>query len=315
MDRVTMPWDEPAMTRRGRIKIGVLGEERTSSSGKKWNPPVKLDRILITFDHRETEGPNAGNFAIDVAVMKALGAPTSDFPITEVPIEVHSDHIPDVLACKLVRYVGRNDLACSGDGTWARERSGNGWKDRDCPCERSTLVTEGGDCKPNAVFACSLRVPGHRVIGAVHEFRTTSAISIRRLSGSLMKIRDAVGTLRGLPLTLALRRVELSNGKAPVYCMHVELREQSVEEAMQTALETVQKRHAITNGFGDAPVPHRALLPGAEDSEERKVVVAEFYPPQPAALGTEPTQSTEREPGDDDPDEPPADWPGHRNNE
>lgn len=294
MDRVPMPWEQPAMTRRGRIKIGRLGKERTSNAGKKWQPPIKLDRILITHDHRD----ESGNFAVDIEVMTALGAPTSDTAIYEVPVEVHSDNIPDVLACKLVRYVGRKDLACSGDGHVAQERHGDGWRERECPCEHSTLITEGGGCKPNAVFACSLRVPGHRVIGAVHEFRTTSAISIRRLSGSLEKIREAVGTLRGLPLTLALRRVELSNGKAPVFCMHVELREQSVEEAMQAAFEMVQKRHAITHGFGDAPVPHMALPPGDEDSDEREAVVQEFYPPEPGAVGV-------------GGDEPPDDWPGH----
>ncbi len=290
MDRVLMPWEQPTMTRRGRIKIGRLGPVRKSSGGKDWQPPVKLDRILITHDHRN----DSGNFAVDVEVMTALGAPTSDIAITEIPIEVHSDNIPDVLACKLVRYVGRKDLACSGDGKVAMERHDDGWRERECPCERSTLVKEGGDCKPNAVFACSLRVPGHRVIGAVHEFRTTSAISIRRLSGSLMEVRNAVGTLRGLPLTLALRRVELSKGKAAVYCMHVELREQSVEQAMQGALEMVKKRHAITHGLGDAPVPHLALPPGDEDGDEREAVIAEFYP-KPHGGETE-----QREPGDDD---------------
>jgi hypothetical protein len=268
-----MPWEAPASTRCGRIKIGRLGPVRKSKKGTEWQPPVKLDRILITHDHRD----QSGNFAVNVDVMTALGAPTHHDVVTEIPIEVHSDDIPDVLACKLVRYVGRKDLACTGDGHTASERTGDGWAERECPCPRSTLVTEGGDCKPNAVFSCSLRLPGHRTIGAVYEFRTTSAISIRRLTGSLMDIKRAVGTLRGLPLTMALREVELT-GKSPVYCMHIELREKSVEEATRLALAQAQARDNLLRVSAGQPAAYLALPPGEEATDEAANVVQEFYP-------------------------------------
>lgn len=293
MDDVAMPWDEPALTRAGRIKIGRLGNPRKSKSGSTWQPPVKLDRILITYDHR---GPD-GNFEVNVPVMAALGAPTSDTAITEIPIEVHSDEITDVLACKLVRYVGRKNLACTGDGKTARERDGDGWRERECPCPRSTLINEGGDCKPNAVFSCSLALEGHRVLGAVYEFRTTSAISIRRLTGSLRAIKSAVGGLRGLPLILALREVELA-GKSPVWCMHVELREVDVAEAQRMALRQASARRALATG---EPPAYLALPPGddREPVEETEAVVAEFYPDEgaPVQVLRDPCPACERTQG------------------
>lgn len=273
MGSVIMPWSDPQVTRAGRIKIGRLGPERTSRGGKPWRPPVKLDRILITKDERDS----TGNFAIDVEIMTALGAPTSDTAVTEIPIEVHSDEVPDVLVCKLVRYTGKSQLACSGDGVRARERCDGGWRVRECPCPRSTLVSEEGDCKPNAVFSCSLRLPGHRTIGAVYEFRTTSAISIRRLAGSLGEIKRAIGTLVGLPLTMALREVGLA-GKAPVYCMHVELREQSVEEAQRYALQMAQRKDSITQLIAGREPRYLPAAPGFEEPAEAVSVVQEFYP-------------------------------------
>jgi len=37
----------PQLAERGKIKIGMKGEEKTSSQGKKFLQPVKLDHFLI----------------------------------------------------------------------------------------------------------------------------------------------------------------------------------------------------------------------------------------------------------------------------
>lgn len=274
--KVIMPWNRPQVTRCGRIKIGMLGPPTKSKGGKTYQPPVKLDRIRVTHDHRAPDG----NFAVNIEVMQALGAPSHNDRLMELPIEVHSDNIPDILSCRLARYTGRSSLACSGDGETARERVGQSdqWRERTCPCEKSTLVSKDGDCKPNGIFGCSIRVPGHRTIGAIHEHRTTSEIAISRLVGGLTEINNTVGTLRGLPLTLVLRKVELT-GKAPVWCLNVELREISFDQAMAMADSQIATRRRIIDGNAGLPAGYRALPPGDDEAqEEQEAVALEFYP-------------------------------------
>jgi hypothetical protein len=259
----------PALAEGGKIKIGGLGEARTSKGGNTFRLPQKYDHFVVT----KTTRDKTGDLEIDAALMAALPK-DADGKCRAIPIVVHSDVIDEVFPTSYALYNGKK-LVCRGDGETAMRQ---GVK-RECPCDY--LGAESGpNCKPHGTLHCSVMVPGQAVAGAVHMWRTTSIISIQRLIGSLQQILATCGTMRGLPLWLRLVPVQVSpkDKASTVYCCHVELRAADVMSVQRQALEALQMRKAL--GTGDIDAAYRALVqrPGENESQaEMADIDAEFH--------------------------------------
>jgi Recombination directionality factor-like len=271
----------PQFTEAGKVKLGGLGDERTTNAGKTWRMPVKYESFLLTKIYRDAKG----DLLPDDDLMKAIKC-DPDGKLRAIPIVLHSDEIDEVFPSQYARYAGKK-LHCSGDGKvavrWEITKDAKGKsvktgesKQLACPCQ----FLEDRSCKPHAILYCSIRVPGLAVAGAIHTLRTTSIITIQRVIGSLLQIKKAVGMLQGLPLWLVVQPVPTDNGT--VYCAHIELRAADVMEAQKTALEAAKMRSNLLGEMADLNRAYRAMLtaPASEDEsdEEQAAVAAEFHP-------------------------------------
>lgn len=286
---------QPALAEGGKIKIGELGDERTSRNGKKWRAPVKLDHFLITGTQRDEHG----DLRIDEALMGALQC-DRDGLIRAIPIVLHSDNIDEVFPTSYAMYSGRK-LACRGDGEtatrWAFRDNARTSETKQCQCPCPYLNNRGGGpmCKPHGTLHCSIIAPDQAVAGAVHKWRTTSLISIQRMIGSLQQILATCGTMRGLPLWLKLEAIHVQPdgvGSSTVYCCHVELRAADLLSVQRKALELAQMRNALSGG-ADINSAYRALITAPagdhETPEEQAEVADEFYP-EGTVIDAEPEQ-------------------------
>jgi len=281
-----------SLAQAGHIKIGGKGKMIRSSRGNEFRPPQKHDHFTITTLQREG-GTKDGNLITDEKIMSQLAAEYADQDgkIRTLPIVVHSDDIDLVFPTAYVSYRGRS-VYCRGDGETAERRvydDRGEWhgevKTVDCPCDLLQPDAKGNRrCKYSGALHCSLRVPGQAVAGAVHRWRTTSQISCEQMYGSLLQIIETVGILKGLPLVLRVRPVQVDPvGGRPstVYVCHVELRAENLQAVQRQALELAQMRGALNNQIAQAQAgSYRAMLqePGTGSAEDLEAEGEEFYP-------------------------------------
>jgi len=277
----------PRLAESGKIKIGGLGAERTSSKGGTYRLPQKHDYFTITTVQR-TE---AGDLEIDEEMMHALAAASyadRDGKVRRLPIVLHSDEIDEVFPTAYVAYHGKI-MFCRGDGETAmrREIKNGEWtgaeKERTCPCEYLEENERGERrCKPNGALHCSIALPERAIAGAVHRWRTTSIISINYMIASLVQVRDkVVGTLQGVPLVLIVSPLQVAPKGKPitVYVCHVELQAADLSAVQRDAIAAVQARNQLAAAMGrnEVSAQYRAMLqaPGADDDDD---VQPEYYP-------------------------------------
>jgi hypothetical protein len=251
----------------GKIKIGGLGEERTSKGGKTYRQPEKYSRFVITTNERDA----SGQLIPDDRIMDALDK-DQDGQLTEIPIYLHSDDADSVFPHCYACYTGKR-LHCTGDGETATryeikegKRTGAN-KQVACPC---SYLDEGSKirCKPHGTLQCSIAVPGEAVAGAVYRWRTTSIISIRRMLGSLEQIRGLCGGFRGLPLTLKLLPVLVRDQTITVYCCHIELRARNMGAVRSMITDAAMMRDRTP----------AAALPAPDLVIDERETAEEFYP-------------------------------------
>lgn len=281
----------PSFTEAGKIKLGGLGEERTSRSGGKYRQPVKYDEFVITKTYRDAHG----GLVEDESLMAALDK--TDGKLREIPILLHSDELEEVFPSSYARYAGKK-LHCTGDGRTAtrfefdsdKKRNGK-TKQIQCPCQ----FLQDRSCKPHGTLHCSIRVEGLAVAGAIHMFRTTSIITIRRIVGSLTQIQKTTGVLQGLPLWLVVQPVVVNPDGASsstVYCAHIELRAADVRSAQMVAIESARLRTQLAGEVASMNQRYRAMLkaPAADDEpeSEQAAVAAEFHSNGPGNMQATP---------------------------
>jgi hypothetical protein len=287
----------------GKIKIGGKGELLTGQGGATYARPRKDDHFTITTNMRENGDPNA-NLITNEKIMAALHAwADADGKVRRLPIMLLSDDVDEVFPTAYVAYSGKH-MACRGDGeTATRFISPRGEvlaepETVECPCERLEKDSKGGRrCKFTGILHCSLRLPGHAVIGSVYRWRTTSEISVTQIVTHLQDIiLPAAGTLRGLPLMLVLRPQQVSPGGrlSTVYVCHIDLCEDLVI-AQRAALEAATMRRELAAGLRTEPDYRATLqLPGSESPEEQAEIAPEYYPDE--IVGTAPLDA-EVQPG------------------
>lgn len=262
----------PHLAEGGKIKIGGLGEARKSKSGNDFRLPVKFDHFIVTETERD---PSTGNFRERESVMSRLEK-DHDGLVREIPIVVHSDEIEEIFPTAYALYSGRR-MQCRGDGETATRKNANGGTSAvACPCDQL-----GKACKPHGTLHCSIRVPGQGLAGAVYKVRTTSEITIRRIIGSLIQIRQTVGVLRGLPLVLCLKPVDVNpNGVAStVYVLHIELREENLIEVQRQAIESAKMRASVMRAYD---IDYKQLIqpPGLDEDDDEQDHLNQEYSPE-----------------------------------
>lgn len=266
----------PQLSEAGKIKIGGLGEKRTSSGGKEFRLPQKHDYFTVTTTQRDA----AGDLIVDEAMMAALPK-DHDGKVREIPIILHDDDFEAVFPTAYALYQGKK-LACRGDGETATryeikdgQRTGRE-KEMECPCD----LLEKKKCKAHGTLRCSIRIADRAVAGAVHTWRTTSIISIQKMAGSLAHIRNVCGTVVGVPLVLRVQPVQVApkGGQAStVYCCHVELRASDISAVQRQAIEAAQLRAQVRASLGGY-VPPNLPAPGVDESDEEQAeIAAEFH--------------------------------------
>ena len=269
----------PGLPERGKIKIGMKGEERKSTKGAPYKLPTKLDHFLVTTLDRGTDG----NFLLDKQIHDKLGADPKSIPVTllwnDIAMNVQS------------RYASFSGATvwCSGDGEQADRQKGDG-PEREmvaCPCKRLDSDYTGTDkCKINGVL--SVLIEGAGGVGGIWKFRTTSFNTVDGLVGSMSFIKSITsGVLAGIPLNLTINPKNVLTPAGAATTIYVvgleyagtmeELREVGYQRALTQSKSDVRMADIEKEARGLLGAPEQeaaAVFPG-EDTED---VAAEFYP-------------------------------------
>lgn len=278
----------PRLPERGHIKIGALGEKRTSRSGGEYALPKKLDHFLVTTLERGADG----NFVVDRDFHERHG----DKP-TEIPVRLLYDDVTLNAPSRYACYIGRT-LWCSGDGEVATRISAKPGNpalpepfQAACPCHRQDPGYTGNDkCKMN--LSLSVLIDGAGGVGGVWKFRTTSYNSITGLLSSMAFLRSVTGgILANIPFHLRIQPKQAVNpsDQSPVliYVVSLEFAGDIAElqrMGHQIALDRATTHVSIANIEAEAkrllmlPGPPNSVLPG----DDADAIVEEFYPEQAA---------------------------------
>jgi len=275
----------PRVCELGKIKIGGLGETRTSKNGKVFRLPRKDDHFTITTLVRNVSGDLIKDTDLMHELLQDYGDP--DGKLRQLPIVLLSDNIEEVMQCSWVWYGGGKCWARS-DGqtvTWFGDPKTMSHIDQ--PFEEpwrpefADLKNPRGDLlfKLHTVFNCVIASKESRW-GGVYKLRTTSRITGEQLYGSMLHIGNLTGGyLQGLPMRLVVRPIQVAPDGKPttVYVVHCELRGPDLLSVQKEALKLVSCRMENVKQLAE----YRKLLaaPGHEiDEVEIAEIQQEFHP-------------------------------------
>lgn len=310
----------PRLCELGKIKIGGLGDERTSQAGGKYRVPVKYDHFVVTTLYRGDDG----RLRPDEALMASLAEHAdADGKVRSLPITLLSNDVEDVLQVAYLMYDGKK-LAAKSDGetlTKYADLNTRQWLPEPVSMPWNPEWADLKDKKGHPLFKlhCTMNVViASRVAkwGGFYKFRTTSRITADQLYGSLVQLRQLTGgILRGLPLRLVVRPLQVAPDGKPtvVYVVHVELAGSDVLAIQKQALEIAQYEVHNAKMLAAAQAEYRQLLRAPDefvDDAEEAEVAQEFAPhqqpgqlppPPPPAAPALDTFALDGE-GDDSPD-------------
>jgi len=290
----------PRIVELGKIKIGRKEERvRKTSGGKEWRAPEKLDHFIITTTARNQRG----DLVVDNALMEQLLRlqPGGGDKLREIPVELLSDDIDDVLVASHCYYGGKKlGGTCDEETcTWLVDSQGERLAEPvKRPCTGEHLKKPW---KPHATLNCIINAGASSTVGGVYRFRTTSRITLEQLYGGLVHIQALTrGVLQGLPLRLVVRPMQVAPEGivTTVYVVHVELRGVDLAAIQQQAAQLTQVRVANARQIEAARSEYRLMLraPGESESAEEQEEVADEFSPEPpaedAATSTEASAAT-----------------------
>ncbi|MFH1152655.1 MAG: hypothetical protein V1793_02470 [Pseudomonadota bacterium] len=278
----------PRLSEAGKIKIGIKGQQRTSSQGKDFRPPEKLDHFIIVTTERDKDG----NYIPDITLMTLLKSDkalvNSNGDLVNIPIRLLYDNPMSNMETQYVSYNG-GVKSCYGDGEVSfKKLKGNFTIPCTCPCERLDPGYGGKDkCKASGKLV--VMVDGANLFGQVHVFRTTGINSIEGLIGGMnLIITTTNGRLSGLPLMLTINAkstVTPDGVPTTVYVVGICYRG-GVESLQEKVYEIAAREHQYHIGMRNLkalPITGsevQGLSPlGVEpDSAEEQDFIDEFFP-------------------------------------
>jgi len=278
---------------------------RTSSQGKQFAQPKKLDHIVITTMQRDT----AGRLMPDTDLMAQIN-PGGD-KLTEIPVRLLYDDIDLNFLTRYACYRGTR-CWCSGDGEAAQRLTGaNGkYQEVPCPCERQDPLYQGQD-KCKILGTLQVLIEGVDRIGGVWKFRTTSWNTVNAILSSLALIKTITGgPLAGIPLWMVMSpktvTVPTSGQNMVVFIISLEYRGPE-NELVELGYERARQRmeHKIRMDQIEDQARKLVVAPHEEPAQEQGETAEEFYPegvvvetaspgPTPASPG--PIQDKKRAP-------------------
>lgn len=289
LSTVTAKYGAPRPIELGKIKVGGLGQERTSARGTKWRQPEKYDHFVVTTLTRNDEGRLINDGELMQTLVRDHG--DRDGKVRQIPIRILSDELEDVLQARFVWY-GKKSAGAVSDGqtvTWYYElgtmKPLNPPRVEDWRPEMLDLClpgTENPIFKLHANFNCVIACGDSR-FGGVYKFRTTSIISFKQLYASLLHISQLTGgVLVGMPLMMCVRPMLVKPKDSPttVYVVHCELRGKDMQQIQTIALDQARFRLQFAGDLQKVQRQYRALLtaPGDEAELEAGDIAEEFQP-------------------------------------
>lgn len=285
----------PRVVELGSIKIGGLGEKRTSKGGNEFRLPQKLDHFRIVTKFRDENG----DLIEDTETMDALKADYADKDghLRKVPIAVLSDEIPDILRASWAHYRGKHCFARSDGKTL--------WKYFDFKTAQPLTQPEESEWKPefekltfknapmfkkHVSLDAVIAIPEARW-GGIYRFRTTSAITGDQLYGSLIHLKQLTGgVLTGMPLMMVVRPMQVApNGIATtVYVVHVELRGSDLMQLQKLALDRAKFQKENRKQLLAVRREMRLLMhdPAQDESEDVQADVQQEFHPESHEIDT-----------------------------
>ena len=267
----------------GKIKIGKKGKEVTSSAGKAFRMPEKLDHFQIVTTEKDSEGDYIVDTALENRIKEAgTGIVNDAGNLVGIPIRLLYNDTELNFNTKLASYV-KGKLSCVGDGETATKRIDDFTKTHKCPCNRIEFDYTGNDkCKYNGNLACIVDEAG--LFGQAHNFRTTSINSVKGILGGLELIGTATGgRIAGLPLMLTLnaRSTQTPQGQnTTVYVVSVCYRG-SMSDLRKEVMRVMSEEHQYLIGMDNLETEAYKMLessPTVLSDDEQKEVAEEFYP-------------------------------------
>ena len=254
----------------GKIKIGGLGEKRTSKNNKEFRLPVRFNHFIVTTTEK---GPD-GNFMIDTAIMKKL-APEPK----EIPIRLPFDDIDMNFYTTFSYYHGAKRV-CWGDGRTATRRVENeSEKIIECNPQKCPYLQpdENGQtrCKPSGILSC--HIPISMEVGGIYRFRTHSWNSVSNILAALQYFAENTnGVLQGLPLKLKfLKKSTQEHGNVNVVTVVLD----GIELAKMRELALEEYKNRLELNIDMQQLENKAKAIGfLDDKDDPEDVEAEFYP-------------------------------------
>ncbi len=170
----------------GRIKIGGLGEKKTSRAGKEFQQPVKFTHFRVTTNVRGDDG----NFEIDEEVHAKIG----DKPM-ELSGLLMYPKVEENLHTEMCQYKGRGTKGkiwtCDGENA-TNLKTGTGG---------ACIRLEGKECECKPYTRFHMQLAGAPAMG-YHFFRSTSWETTNNLQTALEEIFARFGTCFHAPVRL-----------------------------------------------------------------------------------------------------------------
>jgi len=283
---IKLKYLNPRLAEVGKIKLGGLGEERTSKSGKKYRLPVKYDHFVITTTERDK---STGQFITDIELMKKM---SDDLKPKEIPIRLVFDDIDMNFYTTFASYQGKKCF-CKGDGEKA-EREGKQGK---CDPETCKLFQPDKDgktkCKVSGILSCMISC--NPEFGGVYRFRTHSWNSVSNILASLQFISDETnGILKGIPLKLKMLK-KTTEEHGDVNIVTIVLDGIEMEEMRMSALAEWSSRKQL--GIEMKQIETKALNAGFLVSVDLPEDIQDEYYPE-TVINDDPIDVTPTTPDD-----------------
>lgn len=250
----------------GKIKIGGLGPERTSSSGKKFRPPQKYDHFVVTTRHRGADGnlvrdqdihghPDVGPRPLELSGVLMYETPQENF---------HAE---------MLQYRGKTKVfSCDGEVGTDLQTGAEG------ACPR--LAGGDCDCKPYGRLHLQLWASPNTL--GFHVLRTTSWESVNNIQTALQEIYERFGTLYQAPVRLVLYPSEdryTEGGQEKVSTSH------KVGLVLAMGMEEAANRMVHAKRHLELARSELRMISGevqqdlrSRDAEEMEEIAAEFFP-------------------------------------